>query len=145
MSCCWPSERPDPDVGRRAGARDAAPRRPSARRAGAPEQLAHAAVLYGGRFVWPRAISDVHLLPLLEEALAALGEGDSVLKAKLLGRLTTARRATGRESAGWRWVTRRSRWRDGSATTYARPSRWTHRSRGLGVWGRRGREANVAN
>jgi tetratricopeptide (TPR) repeat protein len=65
----------------------------AARGAGAPEQLARAAVLYGGRFVWPRASSDVHLLPLLEEALAALGEGDSVLKAKLLGRLTTARRS----------------------------------------------------
>jgi DNA-binding SARP family transcriptional activator len=65
----------------------------AARQAGTPEQLARAAELYGGRFVWPRAISDDAMLPLLEEALAALGEGDSTLKVRILARLTTARRS----------------------------------------------------
>ena len=65
----------------------------AARQAGAPEQLARAAELYGGRFVWARAISDDELLPLLEEALAALGEGDSTLKVRIMGRLSTARRS----------------------------------------------------
>jgi DNA-binding SARP family transcriptional activator len=65
----------------------------AARLAKDPERLARAAELYGGRFVWPRAISDDALLPLLEEALAALGEGDSTLKVRILARLTTARRS----------------------------------------------------
>ena len=65
----------------------------AARQAGAPDQLARAAELYGGRFVWARAISDDELLPLLEEALAALGEGDSALKVRIMGRLSTARRS----------------------------------------------------
>ena len=65
----------------------------SARQANAPEQLARAASLYGGRFVWPRAVSDDAMVPLLEEGLAALGEGDSALKVQLLGRLTSALRS----------------------------------------------------
>jgi predicted ATPase/DNA-binding SARP family transcriptional activator len=58
-----------------------------ARAAGLPEALAHAALGYGGRFVWTRTWGDKHLLPLLEEALAALPEEDSELRARVLARL----------------------------------------------------------
>ena len=59
-----------------------------ARRLEAPDQLARAALGYGGRFAWPRAgEGDTRLMPLLEEALAALGEADTELRARLLARL----------------------------------------------------------
>src|SRR6185503_73126 len=45
----------------------------SARRAA---ELARAALGYGGRTVWQRAGDDHRLVPLLEEALAAVGESD---------------------------------------------------------------------
>jgi DNA-binding SARP family transcriptional activator/tetratricopeptide (TPR) repeat protein len=51
------------------------------------EQLARAALGYGGRFVWSRAWGDTKLVPLLEEALAALPEEDSELRVRLLTRL----------------------------------------------------------
>jgi DNA-binding SARP family transcriptional activator len=51
------------------------------------EQLARAALGYGGRFVWSRAWGDTRLVPLLEEALAALPEEDSELRVRLLTRL----------------------------------------------------------
>ncbi len=63
-----------------------------ARSAGLPELLAQAAVSYGGRFVWHRAASDDQLVPLLEDALSALGEGDSGLRVQLLSRLAAALR-----------------------------------------------------
>jgi tetratricopeptide (TPR) repeat protein len=63
-----------------------------ARRAQAPEQLARAALGYGGRWIWFRAGKDKRLIPLLEEALAALPEGDSQLRAMLLARLAGALR-----------------------------------------------------
>lgn len=56
------------------------------------EHLARAALGYGGRFVWERAASDTYVIPLLEKALAALGEGDRVLRARLLARLAGALR-----------------------------------------------------
>ena len=62
------------------------------RSADQPELLARAAVGYGGRFVWDRAVSDERLVPLLEEALAALGEADSPLRVQLLSRLAAALR-----------------------------------------------------
>jgi DNA-binding SARP family transcriptional activator/tetratricopeptide (TPR) repeat protein len=58
-----------------------------ARRARMPDQLARAALGYGGRFVWSRAWGDRNLVPLLEEALTALSEGDSDLRVRLLSRL----------------------------------------------------------
>src|SRR5918994_37357 len=58
-----------------------------ARDAGTPEQLARAALGYGGRFVWSRAWGDTELVPLLEEALAGLPEEDSELRVRLLTRL----------------------------------------------------------
>ena len=59
----------------------------TARAAGLPEHLARAALGYGGRFVWARAWGDERLVPLLEEALAALPEEDSDLRVRLLTRL----------------------------------------------------------
>ncbi|MGH2716504.1 MAG: ATP-binding protein, partial [Thermoleophilaceae bacterium] len=63
-----------------------------ARSAGLPELLGRAAVGYGGRFVWDRAMSDERLVPLLQDALAALGEADSTLRVRLLSRLAAALR-----------------------------------------------------
>ncbi|HEX2233175.1 MAG TPA: BTAD domain-containing putative transcriptional regulator [Thermoleophilaceae bacterium] len=63
-----------------------------ARRSGLSEGLARAALGYGGRFVWARAAGDRRMVPLMEEALAALGEGDSPLRARLLARLSGALR-----------------------------------------------------
>ncbi len=58
-----------------------------ARAAGLSEHLAHAALGYSGRLVWTRTWGDKHLVPLLEEALAALPREDSELRARLLARL----------------------------------------------------------
>jgi DNA-binding SARP family transcriptional activator/tetratricopeptide (TPR) repeat protein len=61
-----------------------------ARSAGMGERLARAALGYGGRFV-SLPEDDARLLPLLEEALTALGEDDDALRARLLARLACAR------------------------------------------------------
>jgi tetratricopeptide (TPR) repeat protein len=61
-----------------------------ARGAGLAERLARAALGYAGRFVWLPE-DDPRLFPLLEEALAALGQHDSALRARLLARLASAR------------------------------------------------------
>jgi DNA-binding SARP family transcriptional activator len=57
----------------------------------APEQLARAALGYGGRFVWFRAGNDRRLVPLLEDALERL-PGDNPLRVRLLARLAGALR-----------------------------------------------------
>ena len=57
---------------------------------GWPDRLAHAALSYGGRFGWARASSDHALVPLLERALAAVGDGDSHARVRLLARLAAA-------------------------------------------------------
>jgi DNA-binding SARP family transcriptional activator/tetratricopeptide (TPR) repeat protein len=57
-----------------------------------PDLLARAAIGYGGRFVWVRSGKDRRLVPLLQDALAALPEDDSVLRVKLLARLAGALR-----------------------------------------------------
>jgi len=62
-----------------------------ARALDAPEMLARAALGYGGRFVWFRAGSDQRLVPLLEDAIAAVAP-DSPLRARLLARLAGALR-----------------------------------------------------
>ena len=64
----------------------------AARRLGLAEELARAALGYGGRFAYARA-GDSRLLPLLEEALARLPDADSEIRAMLLARLAGARRA----------------------------------------------------
>ena len=61
-------------------------------REGWPELLAQAALGYGGRFAWGRASVDPGLVPLLERALAAVGDDDSRARVRLLGRLASARR-----------------------------------------------------
>ena len=63
----------------------------AARTLDAPEELARAALGYGGRFVWFRAGSDQRLVPLLEDAIEALPL-DSPLRARLLARLAGALR-----------------------------------------------------
>jgi hypothetical protein len=60
--------------------------------AGSADALARAALGYGGRFLWGRASSDPGLVPLLEQALAAVGDADSPVRVKLLARLATALR-----------------------------------------------------
>jgi DNA-binding SARP family transcriptional activator len=64
----------------------------AARAAGLPELVARAALGYGGRFLWLRAAIDPQLLPLYRDALSRLPAGDSVLRAQLLSRLSTALR-----------------------------------------------------
>ncbi|MBA3728367.1 MAG: AAA family ATPase, partial [Actinobacteria bacterium] len=54
---------------------------------GMPEPLARAALGYGGRFVWEVGRGDPHLRRLLEEALSALGEDESALRARVMARL----------------------------------------------------------
>jgi DNA-binding SARP family transcriptional activator len=61
-----------------------------ARKRGDAEALARAALGYGGLFVWMAARGDRHLIPLLEEALDALPESDSPLRARLMARLSCA-------------------------------------------------------
>ena len=63
-----------------------------ARQLGDPRELARAAVGYGGRIVWVRAGEDERLVPLLEEALAALGDANVELRVALLSRLAGALR-----------------------------------------------------
>jgi predicted ATPase/DNA-binding SARP family transcriptional activator len=63
-----------------------------ARSAGFRDQLARAALGYGGRFVWMISGRDEKLVPLLEDALRALGEEDSALRARVLARLAGALR-----------------------------------------------------
>lgn len=63
-----------------------------ARAAGNAQLLAAAALGYGGRTVWSRASGDPVIVPLLEEALAALGEDEIELRARILARLAGALR-----------------------------------------------------
>lgn len=63
-----------------------------ARNLGHNELLARSAAGYGGRIIFERAGSDRQLVPLLEEALAALGDTDADLRVRLLARLAGALR-----------------------------------------------------
>lgn len=63
-----------------------------AERLHSPEALGRAALGYGGRFVWTRAGSDKQIISLLEQALTALGQGDSSLRARVSARLAGALR-----------------------------------------------------
>ena len=60
--------------------------------AGRSDWLARAALEYGGRFAWARASTDPALVPLLERALAVVGDEDSTTRARLLARLAAAGR-----------------------------------------------------
>jgi hypothetical protein len=57
-----------------------------------PELLARAAFAYAGRISWARAGIDRQVIPLLRQALEALGAEDSVLRVLLLSRLAGALR-----------------------------------------------------
>jgi DNA-binding SARP family transcriptional activator len=64
-----------------------------ARLAGTAEQLARAALGYGGRFVWmPSIAAGMRAVELLEEALLRLGKAESALRAMVLARLAGALR-----------------------------------------------------
>jgi tetratricopeptide (TPR) repeat protein len=63
-----------------------------ARAAARADDLAVAALGYGGRTVWSRLAGDRVIVALLEEALAALGEEDTPLRARVLARLAGALR-----------------------------------------------------
>jgi hypothetical protein len=64
-----------------------------ARRERLPEQLARAALGYSGRYLWVRAGGDPRVISLLEDVLAALPDGDSATRVRLMGRLACARRS----------------------------------------------------
>ena len=51
------------------------------------EQLARAAIGYGGRLIWDVSRDDEYLVPLLERALGALGEEDNALRVRVMARL----------------------------------------------------------
>ena len=63
-----------------------------ARRLGSGDLLAHAALGYGGRFVWARAGTDEHLIPLLKDGLARLGDAENPLRVRVMSRLAGALR-----------------------------------------------------
>ena len=58
-----------------------------------PDALARSALGYGGRFMWCRAGADATVIPLLEDALEAIGPEDSLLRVRLLARVACARRS----------------------------------------------------
>lgn len=64
-----------------------------ARRQGAAEALARAALGYGGRFFWARVGHDQHMVPMLQDALVLLGGTDDRLRVRLLTRLACAWRS----------------------------------------------------
>jgi tetratricopeptide (TPR) repeat protein len=66
----------------------------TARRTGAAEHMAQAALGCGGRLQWARPGRDTRLLPLLQEALVMLGGGDKRLRVRLLSRLACAWRSS---------------------------------------------------
>lgn len=72
-----------------------------ARAGGMHEQLARAALGYGGRFVWARAGGDPHLRPLLEEALSALPDEDGELRVRVMARLAGVLRDDVRREPRW--------------------------------------------
>ena len=63
-----------------------------AERHGWSDQLARAAIAYGGGVFWTRASTDPELGPLLERALTALGDTNDAARVRLLCRLASARR-----------------------------------------------------
>jgi DNA-binding SARP family transcriptional activator/tetratricopeptide (TPR) repeat protein len=63
-----------------------------AERGGLAEHLARAALGYGGRFAWVRASAHPDLVPLLERALSAIDERESLTRVSLLVRLAASAR-----------------------------------------------------
>lgn len=58
-----------------------------ARRRGDARALARAALGYGGRLAWAAIRGDLQFVPLLEEAIAALGDTPSTMRVMLIARL----------------------------------------------------------
>jgi predicted ATPase/DNA-binding SARP family transcriptional activator len=87
------------------------------------EALGAAALGYGGRIVWARAGTDHLVVHLLEEALEALGDAVSPLRARLLARLAGALRderdPARREAIGELAVSIARKTGDRSAVAYA--------------------------
>ncbi len=96
-----------------------------------PEQLAEAAIGYGGRLIWEVSRDDPDVLALLERALERIGDADSPLAradcspASAAGRCAT----TTTPPDGARSPPRRSSWRGGSTTRRRWPMRSTASSR----------------
>jgi tetratricopeptide (TPR) repeat protein len=65
-----------------------------ARRLEKPEQLARAAIGYGGWFVWVRAQGDRLFVSMLEDALIAMGDRPSQWRVRVLARLACALRGS---------------------------------------------------
>ena len=65
-----------------------------ARHAGSGTRLARAALGYGGRSSWARPGKDTLLIPLLQDAIAILGDGDERLRIRLMTRLACALRSS---------------------------------------------------
>lgn len=90
---------------------------------GLPEQMARAALGYGGRSVWGRAGGDAHVIALLEEALANLAGGAIDLRVRLMARLGGALRddprPEPRQSISKRAVDLARRHGDASTLAYA--------------------------
>jgi hypothetical protein len=61
-----------------------------ARELGIPEAQAQAALGYGGRYNWMAARGDPKVIPLLEDSLKRLEEGDSALRVRVMARLASA-------------------------------------------------------
>jgi DNA-binding SARP family transcriptional activator/tetratricopeptide (TPR) repeat protein len=101
----------------------------SSRKLGSAEMLARAALGYGGRFVWTRAGLDPRVVSLLEEALAAMPETDSPLRARLLARLAGALRSQptreARAALSAEAVGMARRLRDPGTLAYALDGRYT--------------------
>jgi tetratricopeptide (TPR) repeat protein len=64
-----------------------------AKRTGAGDRLARAALGMGGRQQWARAGPDTRLIPMLQDSLVLLGGSDERLRARLLTRLACAWRS----------------------------------------------------
>jgi tetratricopeptide (TPR) repeat protein len=63
-----------------------------AKQLGRPEEMARAAIGYGGRFVWMRPGKDRRLVALLEDALVTLGDERNPWRVRVLARLACALR-----------------------------------------------------
>ena len=99
-----------------------------ARRTRDSRGLSRAALGYGGRFVWARVGADIHLIPLLQDALALLGGEEAHLRVRLLSRLACALRSDpDRERAaalGQQAVELAQELGDPSTLAYALEGRW---------------------
>jgi AAA ATPase domain len=65
-----------------------------AKRLGDAERLARAAIGYGGWIEWMRAGADRRVIPLLEDALRAIGDQPSATRVRLMARLACALRGS---------------------------------------------------